>query len=575
MFVTEPQNMGERGDSLTVADFFAGAGGFSEGFRQKGFDVVFALDNWEPAVRTHELNHPEADHVRMDIKDIETAEDIDDIVPDVDVIIGGPPCVNFSMSNQAGKADKTEGLNLIECMLRIIAWKKEHGGLKYWVLENVPNTRNYIKDRYTWEDLQLPGDGPDLVVPKKPVHLASAYGVPQDRRRMFAGNYPDLEPTHPEGERRTVREVFEHLGDPLDHPGEGAITDPNFGIEVAAEELTDHFYDSRVEEYRWKRAKRLKVDHGFMGRMDFPEDLDRPSRTVMATRSASTREAMIFEAGTDDESYRLPTVREIACLMSYPITYQFDASTEAKKYRLVGNSVPAKMSAAIAGAIAEEEGTSVPDEFPPLPDPVIENDLTGRDREFRKPRKRKEDAKFERHVPFLKVRAFRPELVNTDSDFEAGEIRWTPHLHKGVGRNYDSFRVGKKDIERLFRQNGVVRQATLAEEPGNEEEDYGLVERLESFIASMENGFSGKLPDAETFQDIYTRRHDADGVLGPHEALEEAEDLVNEHFPKDIFEGVELDNTDRTVPADDDAVPVRVAAGQYAVAHIAEQVNGS
>ena len=44
---------------ITVCDcdFFCGAGGFSEGFYQEGFDVVFALDYWKPAYITHEHNH--------------------------------------------------------------------------------------------------------------------------------------------------------------------------------------------------------------------------------------------------------------------------------------------------------------------------------------------------------------------------------------------------------------------------------------------------------------------------------------------------------------------------------------
>src|SRR5687768_6820796 len=44
---------------LTCVDLFCGAGGFSEGFRQAGFQVTAALDNWAPAVLTHEKNHPE------------------------------------------------------------------------------------------------------------------------------------------------------------------------------------------------------------------------------------------------------------------------------------------------------------------------------------------------------------------------------------------------------------------------------------------------------------------------------------------------------------------------------------
>ena len=35
---------------MRVADFFCGGGGFSEGFRQAGFEIVFAVDKWGPAV---------------------------------------------------------------------------------------------------------------------------------------------------------------------------------------------------------------------------------------------------------------------------------------------------------------------------------------------------------------------------------------------------------------------------------------------------------------------------------------------------------------------------------------------
>ncbi|NOQ38346.1 DNA cytosine methyltransferase, partial [archaeon] len=95
---------------LSVADFFCGAGGFSEGFRQKGFDVVFALDNWKPACDTHELNHPKCKHANMNILELNTPEKIDEIVPDTDILIGSPPCVAFSGSNKAGKADKSLGI---------------------------------------------------------------------------------------------------------------------------------------------------------------------------------------------------------------------------------------------------------------------------------------------------------------------------------------------------------------------------------------------------------------------------------------------------------------------------------
>lgn len=41
--------------NLTVIDFFCGAGGFSEGFKQQGFDIIQGVDNWKPAIDT--FNH--------------------------------------------------------------------------------------------------------------------------------------------------------------------------------------------------------------------------------------------------------------------------------------------------------------------------------------------------------------------------------------------------------------------------------------------------------------------------------------------------------------------------------------
>lgn len=108
----------------TVADFFCGAGGFSEGFYQAGFNVVFALDNWAPAIQTHDLNHAKCKTLQLDILELDTTEKIDKKVPDVDIVIGSPPCVSFSNANKSGKADKSLGIKLIEQYLKIVLWKK-------------------------------------------------------------------------------------------------------------------------------------------------------------------------------------------------------------------------------------------------------------------------------------------------------------------------------------------------------------------------------------------------------------------------------------------------------------------
>ena len=53
----EESFMVSRKKSLQVIDIFCGAGGFSEGFSQAGFNIIMGIDKWEPAVRTHQANH--------------------------------------------------------------------------------------------------------------------------------------------------------------------------------------------------------------------------------------------------------------------------------------------------------------------------------------------------------------------------------------------------------------------------------------------------------------------------------------------------------------------------------------
>jgi site-specific DNA-cytosine methylase len=38
---------------LRVIDFFCGDGGFSEGFRQMGYEIIYGFDHWKPACNTN------------------------------------------------------------------------------------------------------------------------------------------------------------------------------------------------------------------------------------------------------------------------------------------------------------------------------------------------------------------------------------------------------------------------------------------------------------------------------------------------------------------------------------------
>lgn len=115
--------------TLSCADLFCGAGGFSEGFRQAGFRVTNALDIWAPAVLTHEKNQPETEAIRADILSFDPER-----LGPVDVLIGSPPCTEFSFANRGGNGDVEAGMRLVYRFLRFVYELRP----RWWVMENVP-----------------------------------------------------------------------------------------------------------------------------------------------------------------------------------------------------------------------------------------------------------------------------------------------------------------------------------------------------------------------------------------------------------------------------------------------------
>lgn len=422
---------------MKVADFFCGAGGFSEGFRQAGFEIVFAVDKWLPAVNTYKGNKPNVNVIQDDVIRLSnlTDDEFNKIIPDTEIIIGSPPCVAFSSSNKSGNGDKALGIKLLESYLRIVARKmfKPDSILRYWILENVPNIEKHIKDVYTASDLGLVGD---FVLTTKfestGVYNAKYFGAPTNRKRFLCGNFPKPIETNNDSNIVTLNDVLSSLGEPLSNLNR-QITDCNYkNLVLKKEDVTDHQYIYKLLPFEWQTAKRLKIDRGYMGKMSFPENIFKPSRTVMATMSACSRESMILGYGEDD--YRLPTVREVASMMSFPNDYKFYGNSKGVKYKLVGNSVPPKLSFALATAIANENNMPKLDYRQIHHNNTIEfYNLNYVDFPDRVEKPKRSNSKFKYHIPFLIEKSYRVELTNHKSDFIKEEYIWTVEIRFGQG----------------------------------------------------------------------------------------------------------------------------------------------
>ena len=158
--------------NIKCVDLFCGCGGMSLGFETSGFDVVAGFDNWKAAIQVYEknFNHPV---IEKDLSDVNgSVELISEYAPDL--IIGGPPCQDFST---AGYQDETRGRAILSvCYSQIVGQIRP----KYFVMENVAaikNTESFVK---AISNFRGAGYGLTQMV------LNAAYcGVPQIRKRMF------------------------------------------------------------------------------------------------------------------------------------------------------------------------------------------------------------------------------------------------------------------------------------------------------------------------------------------------------------------------------------------------------
>lgn len=215
-----------------VLDLFAGAGGFSLGFKKfknengdKPFRVIGAVEKDTCAAETLISSLSKMQNIsEEEARSIVICEDITleetkaklykKCEKPLDVLIGGPPCQSFSTigprsgdKEKQQKFDKDDRDNLFEHYIEIL----KHYGPKFFVFENVKgilSKKNHEGNKYI--DIiinRLEGSGYHLVTnPDKPKQKylllnAANFGVPQLRERVFIiGKKSDenLEDPYPE-----------------------------------------------------------------------------------------------------------------------------------------------------------------------------------------------------------------------------------------------------------------------------------------------------------------------------------------------------------------------------------------
>lgn len=560
-------------NNLTVIDFFCGAGGFSEGFRQQGYKIVAGYDHWKPAIETYSYNFGKDKGIIKDIIGFKDSISEIENLPDTDIIIGSPPCVTFSSSNISGQADKKSGIELTQIFLKIVAIKKwqKNSKLKAWFMENVPSSIDHLGTQYTFEELGLTDWAIKNKIGKSKIAIklkgnqeiinSADYGCAQNRERVIAGEIicrrklivPKINDDHLSS-WKSLKTIINKLPKPIRSKSYRKIVDPNYpDLKVSLAKLTDHFYDTGLYECEWKQSKFLKVNHPYMGKMSFPEDINKPSRTITATKIRTSREAIIYRSEynrSGDGEYRTPTVREAACIMGFPITFQFIGG-ETTKWRLIGNAVCIGVSRSFALQVLKE--LKIKSKQIILQEKTLlknDNDLNDfAERKFGQPPLRNRGSKFRRH-PF-KDGNITVTLSNYLIDADSNDTnKWITSVQYGNGDGFPTFYFLDgyyKELEPIISKH----------RNGN------------NFIEIINNGFSEKIGSSVQMQHLYEVQRSTDILYEPTKLIEEVAEIVTKLLDdKDDFI-----QSNSVVFKNKSKVPMKQLFALYAINKISSTAN--
>ncbi|WP_340646404.1 DNA cytosine methyltransferase [Phenylobacterium sp.] len=403
---------------MRAIDLYAGIGGWSLGLRLAGVEVVASYEWWQPAIDTHNGNHG-GTLAPVDIRKLALA----DLPSDIDLVVGSPPCTEFSYANRGGSGDIVEGLKDLVKFLEVV----DHLKPRWWALENVPRVADVLERGL--RDPQHVLYRFKHLAPQIEVVDFSEFGAPQARRRCIAGNIPlDLvRAFQPKLGKPTLGGVVTALA------SKDVVTDPVWGVAISANQLTEMEAEAALNGEELRMNREAKAYHPVYNNMAFPDPMDEPARTVTATCTRVSRESIVISDPRFAGSFRRLTIRERGCLQGFPITYQFYGRSFAEKAKMIGNAIPPTFTHLLAlaaqgvapGTFKGLDHSGGQLELPALPAPVTLTDREGRTY----PEKRS----FRAAVPGLRFKSgMRFELSNA---FDDGVPGWRMRFFFGSSKD--------------------------------------------------------------------------------------------------------------------------------------------
>lgn len=316
-------------NNFKIVSLFSGVGGLDLGFKNAGFEIIYANEYDKTIWDTFEYNFPK---VFLDKRDIRMIHG--DNIPDCIGIIGGPPCQSWSEAGSLRGINDPRG-KLFFDYIRII---KDKSPL-FFVAENVPgilNKRNEESFNYIIDSFIKLGYNV-----KYKLLNAKDYCVPQERKRIFIigfSNNIDFQFPNPNNRYKTLQDVI------FDLQNEACP------FKKKLDEFNNEYYVSGFSSIFMSRNRvRDWHEQSFTIQASARQIPLHPQAPKMELVSADKR---IFKKGSE-HLYRRLTVRECARIQTFPDEFKFLYKNIVDGYKMVGNAVPVNLSNEIAKKIME------------------------------------------------------------------------------------------------------------------------------------------------------------------------------------------------------------------------------
>ncbi len=315
--------MNKKSLNLKAIDIFAGCGGLSLGFQNAGFKIIAAFDNWQPAIKVYNKNfhHP---IYNCDLSSLNDNYSIFEKL-DCDIVIGGPPCQDFS---SAGKRNENLGRgDLSVIFAKIIAFIKP----QWFVMENVERYKKSEKRNQVLDIFKANNYGLTETIIK-----ASFCGVPQNRKRYIC------------------------IGE-LNGKDDELLPYINKKLAEKPMSVRDYLGDTLAIEYYY-RHPRTYARRGIFS-------IDEPSPTIRGVNRPIPKTYQLHKADASSliKEIRPLTTIERSYIQTFPKDFDFDIENQSKTdlEQMIGNAVPVKLGEYIANSIIEYIESKATPQFEP------------------------------------------------------------------------------------------------------------------------------------------------------------------------------------------------------------------